>query len=191
MRHHLHLLLAAALLLAPRAASADPPKRTVVNRILAVVDDEPITLVELSKRLVPHLRSLAQVPEKERPAATLQLHKEVLDQMIEERLIELKADELRIRVERSEVDSALKLVAERQKLDVEGLLSAAKDLGYTETSYREEMSHAILRAKVLRFEVWEKLPKDASGAIDEAKRTAAEKVYLEKLAKGPKVEVLP
>ena len=181
----------AALLAAPAAALAEAPKRTVVNRVLAVVGDDPITQIEVTGRLVPHFRKLAAYPEKERAAAESQLRREMLQQIIEERLIEERASELRILVGMSEIDSALRHIAEQQKRQIPEVLSAVREQGMSEEAYRAELGRQLLRAKLMRLDVWSTVPKDAAGNIDESRIAAAEKAHMDKLAREASVEVMP
>lgn len=171
----------------------EPPRRTVVNRVVAVVDDEPpITLVELSARAAPYLRKVAgaNVPEKERPAVEAQVRREMLQKIVAERCVEQRAREIHVTVDPSEVDRALALIAQQAGVSVAEVLAEAKSQGMTEAAYREELRRQILTLKLVRIEAMPVLP--AGTKEEEAAKMfeAAEKAYLEKLTRRAGVEVM-
>ncbi len=106
-RHHLGYgailgAIAMAMALAPRA------KAEVVERVVAVVNDEAIFLSELRRRASPFLERTLGLPTQEaRIAAIQQLYSELLERMVQEELFIQAADRMQVSVTRAEVERAI------------------------------------------------------------------------------------
>ena len=82
-----------ALLLATLSTAVPSVARaSIVERVVAVVADRPILLSELRQRARPHVARVAHLSEAERAAAESEIHRALLDRMIDERLEETAAD---------------------------------------------------------------------------------------------------
>ena len=88
--------LRTALIVAPLLASilsAAPARAEVIERVVAVVNDEALFLSELRRRSAPYLGRVMSAPsEAERIAGLNQLYQELLQRMIDEVLIEAGFD---------------------------------------------------------------------------------------------------
>ena len=167
----LRLWLASATVIVASILSQDasaeptkPAKRTVVNRVVASVDREPITWFELMRRAKPLLPQIEQVAEADREKAREQLMRQLLDKLIAERLIALRAKELSVVVFEDAVERALEKIAMGSKRTVPELFQEALRLGFTEADYRAEVRRAVLDSRVLALEV---LPKIRSEGLSE------------------------
>jgi parvulin-like peptidyl-prolyl isomerase len=135
----------------------------VIERVIAVVDRTPITLWELHRRLAPQLATLSRskpvTAVKERSLAAA-----LLEQLIDERIVALRAAELGLAVGEQEVDRAAALVAEQSRISVEQLYAHALSDAYLDRErYRDELRRQLLTARVLQIEL-ANAPKHGSSA---------------------------
>jgi peptidyl-prolyl cis-trans isomerase SurA len=143
------LLVAAAV--CPRPAEA-----IVVERIVAVVGDDPILLSELRNRAKPFLLQIQQRvrPGAEQAAAESEVFKDMLSKMIDEKLEAQAAVRAGVSVTNEEIDNALRNIAANQSMSVAELLKAAKARsGMPEQDYRDEIRRQILEGKMLQLRV--------------------------------------
>jgi peptidyl-prolyl cis-trans isomerase SurA len=148
-------MLAAALALAalatasvPRRLAAEPPARVIIDRVVAVVDDDVITLGELRRRARPFLERLRATKSA---TATVEsaLLKDMLDRLVDERIIAKVADREHITVSQDEVDRAWVTVRDAQKLTDEGLAKSVHEAGLSDEEYRDELRRQLFEGKVL------------------------------------------
>lgn len=133
--------LAAALLVAP--AQAEP---RVVEKIAAVINDDVVLLSEVEDRLrFVAAENQTASPEKLRP--------EVIDHMVNERLIAQEAVTLRLEVDRMEVDRTVDEIKRQNKITQVELEEALRAQGMTMSTYREDLKKQLLRLKVLQIQV--------------------------------------
>ncbi len=146
-------LSAAALVLG--VATAIPVARAaIVERVVAVVGEQPILLTELRQRARPFLiRMYAQVPVAQQKIEEARLYKELLQKLVDERVVSLAADKLNVTVTTKEVDEAVKLKAVDLKIPISELLSEAAKQGLSEADYREEVRRELLFGKMLETRV--------------------------------------
>jgi peptidyl-prolyl cis-trans isomerase SurA len=135
-----------AALLVASAAEA-----TVVERIVATVGDRAILLSDLKRRAEPFMMQVQQsVPVgAQRNAAISQVYKAVLQKIVDEELMEKAASQAKVTITPTEIDEALKRVAQQNKITVDQVLSEAARAGMPESKYREELRRQLLEAKLL------------------------------------------
>jgi peptidyl-prolyl cis-trans isomerase SurA len=144
------------VLLAPPSARAEPVRRTVVNRIVAVAGSDVITLVELRRRARPYLAQLTNADEVSRLVAEEKVYKEVVQRIIEERLIDSHARSLSIATEAAEIDRGLAALARAQGQTPQALLAAAASIGLSEADCREALRLEILTGKLVQIRLGRK-----------------------------------
>ncbi|MFO0692599.1 MAG: SurA N-terminal domain-containing protein [Polyangiales bacterium] len=148
LRVHAALLFVAGLCL------ATPARADVVERVVAVVNDEAIFLSQLRTRAAPFLdRVMAAPSQTERIERLEQLYREVLDQLIDEELIKQTAASLSLRVTQAEIERALANVQQQNNLTPEQFWQAVREQGYTEAGYRADLQRQLLRMKVINQRV--------------------------------------
>jgi len=152
------------LLLISSVTNAEPGPRKVIDRVVAVVDDEIITLVELRERGKPMFVQLARLTDAERPIAEAQMYRDLVDKMIDERVVGRWAHEHFVKVEPSEIDAALELVAKQNNITRAELFKAAEAQRLGEAAYREELQRQILQQKVAQKVVYTRARKEHAGA---------------------------
>jgi peptidyl-prolyl cis-trans isomerase SurA len=138
------MALAALLSLAALWPAGPSLAATTVDRIVAHVDNDVITLSELNARLktVSPLQR-ASLP----PGANLEL--EVLNQIIEMRLINQAAQRMNIKVGEREVDLALESVKDKTKINDAQLKAILAAQSQTVADFREDLKFQILMEMVV------------------------------------------
>lgn len=137
--------MAAGLLLSTTAQA------TVVERIVATVGERAILLSDLKRRSEPFMLQVQQsVPAgAQRNAAISQVYKAVLQKIVDEELMEKAALLAKVTITPTEIDEALKRVAQQNKITVEQVVAEAERAGMSESKYREELRRQLLEAKLL------------------------------------------
>jgi peptidyl-prolyl cis-trans isomerase SurA len=147
-----------------RAEEPQSTARVVVNRIVAIVDDDVITLAELRRRALPALKRLAAiVPPDKRTGEEAKIYKEWLQILINERLIVREARKLRMTIASTDVDATIDSIAKSMNTTREKVMAAAIEQGYSEAQYREEIVGQLLTKKIMLFRMrdeFSKLDKD-------------------------------
>jgi len=178
------------------ASAAAPAPKTVglIDRVIAVVNFDCILLSDVRTRARPFVARLdaagATTPAA-RAAAEAQIHREVLERMIDERLIAAEADRSKISVTTSDVDAAMQSVASSQGLTIPKLLEAAKTSGLSEKEYRDELRRQLLEGKVLQLRVIPRIKDYAIlGEAAKAQRLEVERrKYTQELREAAYVDV--
>ncbi len=158
--------LAAAALVAATAGSAaaqprlrpTPPKKVnhrkslLVNRVVAVINNDIVLQSELLARSAPMVADLNSVTDaRERARRREKIIDQVLDDMINEDLVVQAAGEAQLEVKPKEVDDALDEIKRQNKLDDKGLEQALAMQGYTIASYKKDVKRQILRMRAVNM----------------------------------------
>lgn len=136
-----------APLVASLILSATPGQRVLVDRIVAVVNDEIVTLSELEASSRPFMQ---EGDSEERKQA---LYKDILDQLIAERLLGQQIKDAGISVTEDEVDRAIKDILRQNKIAEEDLREAVESRGMSMGQYREDLKTQLIRLKVVDLKV--------------------------------------
>lgn len=148
----LPLLLATLLFLAPDLSSA-----AVTNAIVAVVNDDVVTLFEVNKEAQPIIRE-AEKQSALTDAARSQIKRTALDRLVEKKLVEQKIRELNIKVSEEEVRQAIDDVKKQNNIpSQEALVSALASQGLSFDQYRNQLQEQIEKLKLISMEVRAKI----------------------------------
>ena len=135
------LLLFAAVTIQPTAA------QETVDRVVAVVNDDVITLSEL-KDMALSLNPTTTQPLNDR---------ELLDKMIEQKLFEQEAEKRGITVSEAELDASIEGVKQRYNLNDEQMAEVLKRQGLTPEGFREQWRAQTLGNKLLESQLKNKI----------------------------------
>jgi peptidyl-prolyl cis-trans isomerase SurA len=133
-----------ALLIAALVA-ATPARATLVNKIVATVDGEPITLYELKDYGQKSLRG-RQLSSSGDQAA-------LLESLITDKVIEKEASDKGVIVRDEDIDRYIEGIKERNKLDDEQLRQALSAQGLTWEGYRKQIREEIEKAQLISREI--------------------------------------
>ncbi|MBP8309785.1 MAG: peptidylprolyl isomerase [Burkholderiaceae bacterium] len=139
---------------APRAASPSA-KPVEIDRVVAVVNTDVITMVELETRRLSVERQLRQrrieVPPEE------ELRKQVLERLISDRALSQAARDAGLRVDDSQLDRAVARLAEENRATPAQLRAQLERDGISFTRFREEIREEMLISRLREREVDAKL----------------------------------
>jgi len=122
----------------------------VVDRIVAVVNNQAITLSELMEAGKTAFKKAQAVTDWEERTRVMEgLKREILDQLIDGILIEDKARREKIEVKEEEIDRAIEAMKKQNALSHEELLQALEEQGLTYEQYREKMRKSLLKIKLV------------------------------------------
>ncbi len=129
------------------------PGEAVVDRVVAVVNQEIITLSELEKWIEPLRAQIAAEDRLEKREQVHALHREVLEKLIEEKLIDQEAKKLGIKVSSKEIEAALDKVRRQNNATQEQLEKALMAEGMTLESYKKQIEKSLRRRKLISSSV--------------------------------------
>ena len=143
------ILLAAACLVLTLAAGGGAAE--VVDRIVAVVNDDIITLQQLNNAVAPYMEKVqnADYPQEKRKKIIYNLKKDMLNRMIERTLADQEAEKYKITVSEAEVDKAIERFQENRSMTRDELEKALEQDGMTFEGYREKIRKELLRPKLI------------------------------------------
>lgn len=145
------LLLAQSLVLpAPVAMAASAPV-LAVDRVVAVVNEDVITAHELAQQIRSVQQQLSQQGTAQPPQDVLQ--RQVLERMINERVLLQLAKQIGVRVDDAQLNQALQRIAAQNKLDAAGFRAALEKDGVNFARFREQIRNEIMIARLREREV--------------------------------------
>ena len=130
-RIHSFAALAVALIAAPLAAQQSAPQHATLDRIVAVVGDQPITRFDLEQRMLQDQQRGMRPPTDDPARRAYEM--QTLNTMIDEELLLQKAKDLKVDVPDNEINAAV----DRQIRDIKARFT-------TESEFRTELAKAGL-----------------------------------------------
>ena len=130
-----------------------PLRGAVVDRVVAVVNQEIITLSELEKWIDPFKEKIVAEDRLEKQEKVQTLRQELLEKLIEEKLIDQEAKKLGIKVSSKEIEATLDTVRQRNNATREQLEKALIAEGLTLESYKKQIEKGLRRRKLISSEV--------------------------------------
>jgi peptidyl-prolyl cis-trans isomerase SurA len=131
----------------------------VVDRIVAVVNSDIITLYDLNRAFRPYeanIKALQYPPEKERQTL-FQVRSDLLNQLIDSQLADQQIKREQITVTKKEIDTTIERMKEARSFTDEQLREGLAAQGITMEEYRKEIESQILRTKLVNREVKSKI----------------------------------
>ncbi len=131
----------------------------VVDRIVAIVNDDIVTLSELNEILDPYaekIRAYGYPPEKEKELI-FNAREEIVNQLIEKTLADQEIEKAEIVVNESEIDNAVERIKKKNYWTDEELRENLANDGLTLEKYRQRMKKQIQRSRLLDYKVKSKI----------------------------------
>jgi peptidyl-prolyl cis-trans isomerase SurA len=129
----------------------------ICNRVVAIVNDEVVTLYELNTRM----QALTGIPSEQLKNRSeeiyLKTRQKVLDDLIDQKIGLEKIKELEIKVTAKEIDQAVERIKADNQLTQEDLLAELKKQGGNYESYRESIKKELERIQLINYEVKSKI----------------------------------
>ncbi len=130
----------------------------LVDKVVAVVNDEIITLSDIDSEGEELFRKIYETsPENEIDENLETARANILNSIIDKRLIAQKASALNIKVDDNEVEAALENIQKRNKMNREQLLAKLEESGINETIYKSTLRSQILQNKLVGTDVHAKI----------------------------------
>lgn len=129
-----------------------------IDRIIAVVNNEAITLSELEKIVsVESQEALKGISEENKAKAEAKLRKEILKELIERRLQLQRARRLGIDVSKEDVREAIEDIKRKNALDNAAFENALARENLTLKEYEEQLRNQLIIARLINTEVKSKV----------------------------------
>jgi len=131
----------------------------VIDRVVAVVNEEIISLSELTSTFIPYaerIKSLGYPPEKE-SEMLFRVREDMLDQLINQKLTDQESKKYSISVSEKEIDNSIERFKEVRHYTDEDLRSLLAKENLSMEGYREKMKEQLIRSKLLNFAVKSKI----------------------------------
>jgi len=144
-------LLAATCSLRDGVAAERTREPLALDRVVAVVNSEVITKLELDEQLKLATRELTRqgTPLPQRSL----LEKQMLERMITNRVLVQFAKDTGLRIDETQVDRALSRIAQSNKLTPDELRAALQEEGVDYARYRDDLRNEITVARLREREV--------------------------------------
>lgn len=144
------LFVLLALALCPKGAQA-----RLVDRVVAVVNNDIVKLSELDMAITPYLRDIkAQQldPEKEQEVI-FKIREEAINGLVERKLVDQETQRLGIKLDEKDLDSYIEQIKQENKMTDEDVQMALKAQGITMETFRKGQRESLLRARLMEREV--------------------------------------
>lgn len=130
-----------------------------VDRIVAVVNDDVITLYELNQSLQPYAERIKTLGYSSNQEHTMlfKVREEVLRKLIDEKIEDQRIKHLNIVMSEQEVDQTIERIKESNYLTDEEFRTGLKAEGLTIDKYRERLKAQLLRSKLVNREIKSKI----------------------------------
>jgi peptidyl-prolyl cis-trans isomerase SurA len=130
----------------------------VLDRVVAVVNDDVILLSELEEVGKPYFQKVqGSTPEESRAAAMQEARNEVLDSLIEKSLVNQKAKTSKVSVTDEELKKAYEQMRVRSGLSEEQFVEKLKLSGLTKEAYEKNLRYQVLQNKLINFDIRSKI----------------------------------
>jgi len=123
----------------------------VVDRIVAIVNDDIVTLAQLDAAVAPYRKNIetSQESSAKKKELMTQIYTQVLNQLVENSLVVQEAKRMGIVVDDSDVDRAVENFKKEHNLDQEGLELGLAAQGMTLEQYRERIREQITQSMIV------------------------------------------
>jgi parvulin-like peptidyl-prolyl isomerase len=130
----------------------------MVDRIVAIINDEIITLSELNNSLETYMKRVEESSEvTDREKVKKQLRKLILNSLIDQKLIAQEAQKLGIAATDDDIDKAINSILSKKKITMEALEEDIADQGGTIEDYREEIKQHLTKRNLIGREIRKKV----------------------------------
>jgi peptidyl-prolyl cis-trans isomerase SurA len=135
-------------------AAATPSWGEIVDRVIAVVNDDIITQYELESTVDLVLSRYGQnIRPENRERAAADARKTLLDRMIDDLLLRQEAKKLGITVRDEEINISIQENLKRRKMSMEDLQQALVKEGSSYEKYREATRNDLIKSRAMQREI--------------------------------------
>ncbi len=160
MKRRLKLVaLTGTMLLLFTATATASAATEVLDRIVAVVNEDIILLSELNNRMRPYAQQIRKQgfdADKERQML-FKIREELLDRLVDEKLTDQEIKRNGIQVDESEIDSTIERIKKSNYFTDEDLRRFLESEEMTMEQYRKQIKEQVLRSRLVTYEVKSKI----------------------------------
>jgi len=124
-----------------------------MDRVVAVVNKEIITLSEVEKLIPPPKEEIVTENRLEKQERMQTLCRQVLERLIEEKLIDQEAKRAGIKISSKDIEATLDEIKRRSNATQEDLEKALAVEGLTMETYKKQIEKSLQRQKLLTWSV--------------------------------------
>jgi peptidyl-prolyl cis-trans isomerase SurA len=128
----------------------------ISNRVVAIVNNDVITLYELNNRLKELTGQTSDMLKAQGEDQFIEMRRQILETMIDERISQAKIEELGLNVSEDQVDAYIENIKKANNLTQEDLTDGLKDEGTTLEAYRKTIKEKLERNDLIEYEVTSK-----------------------------------
>lgn len=131
----------------------------LIDRLVAVVNDEPILLSELNREFKPYVERIEQAgyPMEKQRQLLFKARADILNQLVNRKLTDQEIARHGIRVSDEEIDATIERIKEAAFSTEEAMRSALEAEGMSMEEYRKRVRQQVLRRKLINAEVRSKI----------------------------------
>jgi len=176
------LTLALTLSLGSSGLAAEPEAEpttdggVLIDRLIAVVNTDPITLFELHRAAAPYVaKVVSESDADEVPGQLDQIQAEVLDNLINDLLVYAQAKDLGLSVSPEKIDEHIERIRSANGWSVDELTEQLRRLGFASLAdYRRHTEREMLKSNAISIKVGSRVKIDEKDVEAEAKRRVGE-----------------
>lgn len=133
-------------------------KAEVADRIVAVVNDDIITLSELNEEGGPYFQELIKrAPSEQLQTEMQKLRQEVLSHLIDQRLIDQQAAKLEIKISDEEIAQTIDTMLAENHASKEDMKRDLASKGLSEEQYKKQLKSQMLQSRLINREIRSKV----------------------------------
>jgi peptidyl-prolyl cis-trans isomerase SurA len=135
----------------------------VVDRVVAIVNDDVITLSEVNEEGKALLQRVAEtVPPSELTEALKQVRQKIIEKLIEKKIMLQEAEKAQVSVSDEDVKMAYQRIIEQNNMTPELFRKQLAAVGMDETQYMKNLHSQVLSSKLVNLEIRSKviIPED-------------------------------
>ncbi len=137
---------------------AQNPPTELVDRIIAVVNDDVITLSDLNEEGNGIFQAIiSKVPAQQQAAELNKARKEILGHLVDQLLLKQQADKIGIQIDKADIDQAVESILVNNNITIEKFRHDLQTMGTSEKAYRKKLKNQILKSRLLSFEIKSKI----------------------------------
>lgn len=127
----------------------------IAERIVAVVNDEVITLLDVDRAMAPYLDEIKSSQDKE--GRFKGARREVIDQLVDDALLRQAIKRAKIEITDDELARAIKNVLKQNNITIDVLKAELARRGVSFDTYKEELRQELGRLKFVNQEIGSKI----------------------------------
>lgn len=147
-----HFLFMVFLLLFAGTAGLSA-RAEICNRIVAVVNDDVVTLHQLNSKIEEFTGKKPAHLENQDREAYINFRRQILDMLVDENIIRDKAEELGFEVSEKELAMSIEKIKQGNQWTQEDFMAAVQKQGLTFEQFKKKMKQEIEKNRLIDYEV--------------------------------------